>query len=61
MLLDYLDDDNVIHPNFYKVFDNIDKNKIYTFNQYNRIKGNNINVGCTDTTMVIIPFIYLKI
>ena len=32
-------------------------NTIYTFNQYNRIKGNNINVGYIDTAMVIIPFI----
>ena len=52
MLLDYLDDDNVIHPNLYKVFDNIDNNKIYTFNQYNRIKGNNINVGYIDTAII---------
>ena len=31
-------------------------NTIYTFNQYNRIKGNNINIGYIDTAMVIIPF-----
>jgi hypothetical protein len=29
---------------------------MYTFNQYNRIKGNNINVGFIDTAMVIIPY-----
>jgi hypothetical protein len=34
--------------------------KIYTFNQYNRIKGNNINVGYIDTTMVIIHLFYLR-
>jgi hypothetical protein len=35
---------------------NIDNNTIYTFNQYNRIKGNNINIGYIDTAMVIIHF-----
>lgn len=52
----YLDDDNVIHPNFYKLLNIIDNNKIYTFNQYNRIKGNNINVCKIDTAMVILPY-----
>ena len=28
----------------------------YTFNQYNRLKGNKISVGYIDTVMVIIPF-----
>jgi hypothetical protein len=52
----YLDDDNVIHPNFYKLLNIIDNNKIYTFNQYNRIKGNNINVCKIDTAMVVLPY-----
>lgn len=55
-LIYYLDDDNIIHPNFYKLFNIINNNKIYTFNQYNRINGNNINVGCIDTAMFIIPY-----
>jgi hypothetical protein len=46
----YLDDDNIIRPNLYKLLDNIDDFTIYTFNQYTRIKGNNI-----DTAMVILP------
>jgi predicted O-methyltransferase YrrM len=52
----YLDDDNVIHPNFYKLLNIIDNNKIYTFNQYNRIKGNNINVCKIDAAMVVLPY-----
>ncbi len=32
----YLDDDSIIHPNLYKLLDNIDNNKIYTFNQYDK-------------------------
>ena len=55
-LLYYLDDDNIIHPNLYKLLNIIDNNKIYTFNQFNRIKGNNVCVNCIDTAMVILPY-----
>ena len=55
-LLYFLDDDNIIHPNIYRLLNVIDNNKIYTFNQYNRIKGNNINVNYIDTAMFIIPY-----
>jgi len=55
-LLYYLDDDNIIHPYMYKLLNIIDNNKIYTFNQCSRIKGNNINVGGIDSAMVIIPY-----
>jgi hypothetical protein len=34
----------------------VDNNKIYTFNQHNRMKGNNINVCKIDTAMVILPY-----
>jgi len=54
-LLCYLDDDNIIHPDLYNLLDFTDNNTIYTFNQYNRIKGNNIHVDYIDTAMVIIP------
>jgi hypothetical protein len=55
-LLYYLDDDNIVHPNLYILLNIIDNNKMYTFNQYNRIRGNIINIGCIDTAMVIIPY-----
>jgi len=55
-LLYYLDDDNIIHPNIYRLLNIIDNNKIYSFNQYNRIKGDNINVDSIDSAMVIIPY-----
>ncbi len=46
------------HPYIYiYIYTHTRNNTIYTFNQYNRIKGNNINVGYIDTAMVIIPFI----
>lgn len=55
-LLYYLDDDNIIHPNLYKLLNIIDNNKLYTFNQDNRIKGNNVYIGGIDTAMFIIPY-----
>jgi hypothetical protein len=55
-LLYYLDDDNIIHPNIYRLLNIIDNNKIYTFNQYNRIKGNKVTINNIDTAMTIIPF-----
>lgn len=55
-LLYYLDDDNIIHPNIYKLLNIIDNNRLYTFNQFNRIKGNNISLNHIDTAMFIIPY-----
>jgi len=55
-LLYYLDDDNIIHPDLYTLLNIIDNNKIYTFNQQNRIKGNNVAVCHIDTAMVLIPY-----
>jgi predicted O-methyltransferase YrrM len=55
-LLYYLDDDNIVHPNMYKLLDIIDDTKMYTFNQYNRIKGNNVSLWNIDTAMIIIPY-----
>jgi hypothetical protein len=34
----------------------IDDGKIYTFNQFNRIKGNNINISKIDTAMFLIYY-----
>ena len=33
-LLYYLDDDNIIHPNMYRLLNIIDNDKMYSFNQY---------------------------
>lgn len=55
-LLYYLDDDNIIHPDLYKLLSIIDNNNMYTFDQVNRIKGNNPIINKIDTAMVIIPF-----
>ena len=55
-LLYFLDDDNIIHPNLYRLLNIIDNTKMYSFNQYNRIKGNNICINKIDTAMVLIPY-----
>jgi predicted O-methyltransferase YrrM len=52
----YLDDDNIIHPQLYKLINILDDNKIYTFNQVDRITGNNINIGQIDTAMFLIDY-----
>jgi hypothetical protein len=59
----YLDDDNTIHPDLYKLVNVIDNTKIYTFNQLiytlNKLKilkGTNIRNGYIDTAMFIVPF-----
>jgi predicted O-methyltransferase YrrM len=54
-LLYFLDDDNIIHPDLYRLLKIVD-NSFYSFNQLNRIKGGNINVGSIDTAMVIVPY-----
>ena len=55
-LLYYLDDDNIIHPNLYRLLNVIDNDKFYSFNQYKRLKGNDIRISHIDTAMVIIPY-----
>ena len=64
-ILYYLDDDNIINPNIYTLLNIVEKNKMYTFNQYNPtsqysenniLKGNTICVRHIDTAMVIIPY-----
>lgn len=55
-LLYYLDDDNVFHPDLHTLLNVIDDDKMYSFNQYARINGDKLRVGCIDTAMVIIPF-----
>lgn len=52
----YLDDDNEIHPDFYKMLTFIHTDKLYSFDQKNRIKGNIIKSGNIDTAMVLINF-----
>jgi hypothetical protein len=57
----FLDDDNIIHPDFWKIIDDLEEDAIHTFNQYrdrdnyeNILLGNRIQVYCIDTAMFII-------
>lgn len=52
----YLDDDNVIHPSLYKLLNIVDKNKMYSFNQEDGIKGNILKRNEVDTAMVLIDY-----
>lgn len=58
-LLYYLDDDNQMHPNIYKLLDIIDNDKLYYFNQL-RMKCTQsfkpYDNGSCDSAMFIIPF-----
>lgn len=50
----FLDDDNIIHPQFFKLMKFIQNDKIYTFNNCNNLKGNIVQVGRIDTAMFLI-------
>jgi predicted O-methyltransferase YrrM len=52
----YLDDDNTIHPSLYKLMNIVDKNKMYSFNQENGLKGSNVSRNNIDTAMVLIYY-----
>ena len=56
----FLDDDNIIHPNFWNIIDSLIPGKFYTFDQLRNIKkqqilkGNNIKIDNIDTAMFIV-------
>jgi hypothetical protein len=55
----FLDDDNIIHPNFWKIIEELETDTIHTFNQYrdkhgNILLGNRIEINYIDTAMYII-------
>jgi predicted O-methyltransferase YrrM len=51
----FLDDDNLIHPDFYCLLNSgiIDSDKLYSFNQTGRLIGDNLKIGNVDTAMVL--------
>jgi hypothetical protein len=59
-MLYYLDDDNEMHPDFYKMLTFIHTDKLYSFDQQDRIKGDTIAPGRIDTAMVLVDFSLVK-
>ena len=61
----FLDDDNIIHPNFWSIVDKLNGNFFYTFNQLrnkygNVLKGDNVSVNNIDTAMFIVHKKHIK-
>lgn len=60
----FLDDDNIIHPNFFNIFKNLQRGKIYTFNQQKKSRsirlGNDIRLYHIDMAMFVGDFSLLK-
>ena len=61
----FLDDDNLIHPDLFSIVNNLEENKIYTFNQTRPrdvfpftdcLKGNKIEVFQIDSAMFLIDY-----
>lgn len=56
----FLDDDNIIHPDFWKIIEDLEPDTIHTFNQYREdidehiLLGNRIQIHYIDTAMYII-------
>jgi hypothetical protein len=53
----FLDDDNIIHPNFWNIFDSFEPEKFYTFDQQRGntiLFGNRIQLDHIDTAMIIV-------
>lgn len=56
----FLDDDNIVHPELFNFMDTIESCKIYTFDQTNRILGNNVKLNGIDTAMLLIDYSLCK-
>jgi glycosyltransferase involved in cell wall biosynthesis len=61
----FLDDDNIIHPELYKLLHDIQDNKIYTFDQkrpkdvfpYKEyLEGNKVELFCIDSAMFLVDY-----
>jgi hypothetical protein len=56
----FLDDDNVFHPNLQRLLPFLDGSSLFSFDQYNRIKGGTIELYKIDTAMVLFPVDLVK-
>ena len=58
----FLDDDNIIHPRFYDIYNRLDEENIYLFDQaylkegaISIRSGNRVRIGSIDTAQFIVP------
>jgi predicted O-methyltransferase YrrM len=59
-MLYFLDDDNIMHPDLIKFMDICENKTMYTFDQTNRLLGNNIALHRIDTACLLIDFSLCK-
>jgi phospholipid N-methyltransferase len=55
-MLYFLDDDNIVHPGLFNFMEITESGKIYTFDQTDRLLGNNIKLCHIDTAMMLIDY-----
>lgn len=51
----FLDDDNIMHPDFWTILPTLKEEYFYTWDQENALKGDKIELLHTDTSMFIVP------
>jgi hypothetical protein len=51
----FLDDDNIIHPDFWTILPTLQEDYFYTWDQENALKGEKIELEHIDTSMFIVP------
>jgi hypothetical protein len=59
-MLYFLDDDNIMHPGLIRFMDICENDTIYTFDQSDRLLGNNIAINHIDTACLLIDFSLCK-
>ena len=51
----FLDDDNIVHPDFWNILPTLQEDFFYTWDQENGLKGDKIELEHIDTSMFIVP------
>jgi hypothetical protein len=59
-LLYFLDDDNIVHPDLFRLMNIVESNTMYTFDQHNRLLGNNVYPGAIDTACTLLDLSLCK-
>ena len=56
----YLDDDNIVHPDLFRLVPLLGNYPLYTFNQMNRLSGDCIQPDRIDTAMFLLKFEHVQ-